>query len=214
MHMISARPDVHRRAATDGRLSAIQRLRYEVYCLERKFRDAADCPDGLERDEYDAHSTHICATDSTGAVIGTVRLVHDSPLGLPVQRLGAVLSISAEELRQQKSAEVSRLILAKNYRRHTIDQPLLLWGLFGRMYEESLRRGTGYLVAAMGEGLWRLLRRFGFPFHPIGEPIVYFGTVVPYGAGIGSLEAGFQKIRALQHTLAGRRQEFELSVAA
>ena len=219
MFLISARQhQVHRRALTDDRLSAIQRLRYEVYCLERKFRDAAEYPDGLERDEYDAHATHICATDSTGAVVGTVRLVHHSPLGLPVQQHGATLSVSSEELQQRKTAEVSRLILAKEYRRHTLDQPLLLWGLFARAYEESCRLGIGYWVAAMEEGLWRLLRRFGFPLWPIGESIDYFGPVTPYGARVSELAEGYRTIRSRQTATAGKRPEiagkFELTVAA
>jgi N-acyl-L-homoserine lactone synthetase len=220
MFMISARQQqpVHRRALTDDRLSAIQRLRYEVYCLERKFRDAAEYPDGLERDEYDAHSTHICATDSTGAVVGTVRLVHHSPLGLPVQQHGATLAVSADELRQRKTAEVSRLILAKKYRRHTLDQPLLLWGLFARAYEESCRLGIGYWVAAMEEGLWRLLRRFGFPVDPIGEGIDYFGPVIPYGIVVSELAEGYRNFRSLQSSTAAGRPaiaaKFEMTVAA
>jgi N-acyl-L-homoserine lactone synthetase len=219
MFMISARQhQVHRRALTDDRLSAIQRLRYEVYCLERKFRDAAEYPDGLERDEYDTHSTHICATDSSGAVVGTVRLVHHSPLGLPVQHHGAALAVSAEELERRKTAEVSRLILAKEYRRHTLDQPLLLWGLFARAYEESCRLGIGYWVAAMEEGLWRLLRRFGFPVDPIGDAIDYFGRVIPYGIVVSELAEGYRNFRSLQTATAGGRPEiavkFELTVTA
>jgi len=218
MFLISARHQVHRRAVTDDRLSAIQRLRYEVYCLERKFRDAADYPDGREHDEYDPHSTHICATDATGAVVGTVRLVHHSPLGLPVQQHGARLAVPADELERRRTAEVSRLILAKQYRKHTIDQPLLLWGLFARMYEESCRLGIGYWVAAMEEGLWRLLRRFGFPVDPIGDAIDYFGPVVPFGVVVSALEKGYQNFRALQAATSGGRSEiagkFQLTVAA
>src|ERR1700712_1942968 len=31
-------------------------LRFQVYCLERKFENEEEHPDGLEKDEYDAHS--------------------------------------------------------------------------------------------------------------------------------------------------------------
>src|SRR4030095_13231226 len=65
--LMAAPPDPERRPPPDNRLRAIHRLRYEVYCLERKFRDATECPDGLERDEYDAHSIHVYATAPTGA---------------------------------------------------------------------------------------------------------------------------------------------------
>ena len=215
---MTAGHDLERGQRPDDVLTAIQRLRYEVYCLEQKFRDVADCPHGLEQDEYDPHSIHLYATDDSGAVAGTVRLVRRSALGLPVERHGARLSIPTRDIPPGEWAEISRLILGKEYRRQRIDHPLLLWGLFGQMYEESRREGISYLVAAMDETLWRLLRRFGLPFAPIGPPMDYFGPVVPYGATLDSLAPGYQKIRAFQRRLAWTRPEvadkFQMSVAA
>jgi len=199
--------DLDARPRHDDRLEAIQRLRYEVYCLEQKFRDAADCPDGRERDEYDPLSIHVYAIDGTGAVVGTVRVVRDSPLGLPAEGHGAVLSIPSRGGAPGTCGEISRLIVAKRYRRETIDHPLLLWGLFGRAYEESRRQGITYWVAAMEEMLWRLLRRFGFHFARIGAPVNYFGPVVPYGATLDALESGYQKIRDFQRRMASTRPE-------
>ena len=40
------------------------RLRYQVYCLERKFLRAEDYPEGLEHDEFDRHSIHVGAVDA------------------------------------------------------------------------------------------------------------------------------------------------------
>ena len=37
-------------------LAQSYRLRYQVYCLERKFLPAEDYPAGLELDEFDSHS--------------------------------------------------------------------------------------------------------------------------------------------------------------
>ena len=218
MLMMTASQNRERRPPPDECLSAIQRLRYEVYCLERKFRDVSDCPDGLEQDEYDPHSIHVYATDDVGDVVGTVRLVQDSALGLPIQQRHGELSIPALDIPRSEWAEISRLILAKGYRQRTLDQPLLLWGLFGRMFEESRQQGITYWIAAMEETLWRLLRRFGFPFTPIGDAIDYFGQVVPYGATVDSLEPGYQKIRAFQRHVASSRPEligkFQLAIAA
>ena len=200
-----------------GDLDDIQRLRYEVYCLERKFRDAADYPDGREQDEFDAHSIHVFARDRNGDVAGAVRLVRHSPLGLPVEAHGR-LSSATPDVPRGEWAEISRLILAPRYRRQTLAEPLLLWGLFGRMFEVSRRDGITYWIAAMEDSLWRLLRRFGFPFSPAGDPMDYFGRVVPYGATLDSLEPGYRTIRAFQARMAGSRPElaakFQLSVAA
>jgi len=39
-------------------------LRYQVYCVERKFLPARDYPAGLEIDEFDRHSIHVGAVDT------------------------------------------------------------------------------------------------------------------------------------------------------
>ena len=71
----------------DDTLTALHRLRYKVYCLEDKFVAMDDCPDALETDEYDAHSTHFAGEDpSSGRVVATVRLVPYTSLGFPLER--------------------------------------------------------------------------------------------------------------------------------
>ena len=51
------------------------RLRYQVYCLERRFLRPEDYPQGTETDEFDPHSIHIGAMDRRGTLAGTARLV-------------------------------------------------------------------------------------------------------------------------------------------
>src|SRR5439155_21392497 len=59
-------------------------LRYQVYCLEREFLPASAYPDGLEIDEFDAHSVRIGVFNSEDEILGTARLVEPSPGGLPL----------------------------------------------------------------------------------------------------------------------------------
>jgi hypothetical protein len=42
-------------------------LRYQVYCLERKFLRAENYPSGLEIDEFDRHAIHVGAASRRGA---------------------------------------------------------------------------------------------------------------------------------------------------
>jgi N-acyl-L-homoserine lactone synthetase len=178
----------------------MRRLRYEVYCLERRFVDAALCSEGQESDEYDPHAVHFAATTPSGAVVATLRLVLDSPLGFPLEaHAGGVLDAGPKPERA-RTGEISRLIVAADYRAGTIRQPLLLFGLFRHLYEECGRLGLGYLVAAMEGSLARLLRRLGFPFVPLGAAINYFGEVVPYGATLASMEPGYENILDYERT--------------
>ena len=187
----------------------VQRLRYDVYCVEMKFLEATDYPDGLEGDEFDAHSVHFAAIDKERQAIATLRLVRDGDLGFPLERYAAALHPSFHALPRHKTVEVSRLILAKHYRRRAYDTrygtdvgreprgrgathpvqrrspyPLILFGLFRCMFEESVDTGLEYWVAAMEPWLQAFLGRFGFTFVPVGDPLEYYGLVVPYAARI------------------------------
>jgi N-acyl amino acid synthase of PEP-CTERM/exosortase system len=191
-------------------LADIRRLRYDVYCLECRFLDPAHYPDGYERDEYDPYSIHCAATNDEHEVIATLRLVPDSPLGFPLEAHSQSLFAEFAALPRARAAEISRLILAKGYRRRAHDgrygtdvgpdpaapgeapavghrrspYPLILFGLFRQMFEASVDAGLEYWLAAMEPWLRTFLSRYGFVFTQIGEPIEYFGQVIPYQASI------------------------------
>ncbi len=205
----AAVPDVARRVVPDAGLHAMQRLRYEVYCLEQRFVDAARCADGRESDEYDVHAIHFAAANERGELVATLRLVLDSPMGFPLERHASALLAGRPRSERPRTGEVSRLIIAPRYRTATIREPLILFGLFRHLYEESWRLGLDYLVAAMEGGLARLLRRLGFPFVALGEPISYFGEVTPYGAPLAAMRPGYRRILAYQRScVAGGRPPF------
>ena len=187
----------------DAALHALQRLRYEVYCLEQRFVDAACCTDGRETDEYDPHAIHFAAATDTGEVVATLRLVLDSPLGFPLERHASSLLDERPRGERARTGEVSRLIIASRYRSSTIREPLILFGLFRHLYEESWRLGLDYLIAAMEGKLARLLRRLGFPFAELGDPISYFGQVIPYGAPLATMRQGYRRIIAYQRSCVG-----------
>ena len=192
-------------------LRDIRSLRYEVYCLECKYLDAAAFPDGLESDPFDVYSTHFCARNERGEMVATLRLVFDSPLGFPLEDHAGPLSDEYHRLPRAKSAEISRLILAKSYRRRANDglygadlgnaqgmtqaeltyrrsqYPLILFGLFKEMYMESLGIGLEYWLAAMEPGLQRMLSNFGMGLKQVGEPMSYYGQVIPFYASIEEL---------------------------
>jgi len=190
----------------DAALHAMQRLRYQVYCLEQHFVDAARCTEGRESDEYDLHAIHFAAATERGEVVATLRLVLASPLGFPLERHAPGLLDGRPPGERSRTGEVSRLIIAPRYRTATIREPLILFGLFRHLYEEAWRLGLDYLVAAMEGKLARLLRRLGFPFVPLGDPISYYGEVTPYGAPHAAMRPGYKRILAYQRSCASGGQ--------
>lgn len=183
-------------------LVAAQRLRYEVYCQERRFVDAAECPDGLETDEYDRHAVHFVAVGSRGRVGGTLRLVRDSGVGFPLERRAGRGFSTLLGTRRRTTAELSRLVVSKTYRGRDVPSRLMLLGLLARMYEEARRVHIEGLFAAMEVSLWRLLRTQEIDFEPMSDPIQYWGTVVPYYADLDTLERGYKRIIELEESVA------------
>jgi N-acyl amino acid synthase of PEP-CTERM/exosortase system len=55
------------------------------------------------------------------------------------------------------------------------------------MYIYSLNAGLQYWLAAMETGLQRMLSKFGLGLKQVGEPMSYYGEVVPYYASIEEL---------------------------
>src|SRR5688572_14080544 len=97
-------------------LAEIQRLRYDVYCIERGFLDRSHFPDARESDSYDDYAVQLAATDANGRVSGTARLVLDSPLGFPLEAHAGGLDESFQILPRDRMAEISRLAVAKSGR--------------------------------------------------------------------------------------------------
>ncbi|MCA1586593.1 MAG: GNAT family N-acetyltransferase, partial [Acidobacteria bacterium] len=62
------------------------RLRYQVYCVERKFLPAENYPDQREIDAFDRYSIHVGAVDSQDRLVGTGRVVRVNMVGLPLFR--------------------------------------------------------------------------------------------------------------------------------
>lgn len=206
--------DFRRLEPTNGLWDDIQQLRYAVYCLECKYLDASHYPNERETDEYDPHSVHFAATNERQEMVATLRLVRDSKLGFPLEQHAGSLSADYQKLPREKTAEISRLIMARSYRRRANDglygqelgdpekdaqaqaeakyrrsqYPLILFGLFKEMYLESVNMGLEYWVAAMESGLQRMLSKFGLGLHQVGEPMTYYGEVIPYYASIRQLE--------------------------
>lgn len=171
-------------------LAEIQRLRYDVYCIERGFLDRNNFPDGRESDAYDDYAIQLAARDADGQVSGTARLVLDSPIGFPLEAHARGLGHAFHSIPRDRTAEISRLAVAKSGRQvrkagQLRAHSLVLFKVFREMCVESKRLGLDHWLAAMEPTLQRLLRRLvGFEFVQIGEPMDYYGEVVPYKASI------------------------------
>lgn len=102
----------------------IYRLRYQVYVEECAFESPEDHPEGLETDAYESSSLHLGAYDDTGKLAGACRIVLPSAQGLPIEHATALYDEKGGPP-QETTAEISRMVVSRAYRRRIED------GLYG-----------------------------------------------------------------------------------
>ena len=205
----------------DKILPEIFGLRYQVYVNEWGFETPDDHPKGLEYDEFDDYSVHIYArSNDDSPVIGTVRMILNSPLGFPVERYFDIKELPAS-IDRDKISEISRLAVSKEFRRREIDLKIfgakqsdakqiphyidngqdfrrhceheLIRGLYITLYRDSKLRGLTHWYAVMAKGLFIILKRWKINFEQIGPAKDYHGIRAPYLVNIEDFERSLEK---------------------
>jgi len=186
-------------------------LRYQVYCIESNFLCADDYPDNVEFDEHDGSAAHFYAFDAHEELVGYVRLIRpDVDQRFPIETRCPLSIEAAARPVPQQTAEISRLMVRRDYRRRRGDRlsgvtaeqnsaafagdrrheaPQILLSLYRQMYAYSRRCSIRYWYAAMERPLARSLLRLNFAFNPIGPETDYYGPITPYLADLRDLEA-------------------------
>lgn len=102
-------------------LDEIYRLRYKVFCYEWGFEKPDDYPDERVTDVYDEHSLHFAVRGDRDKIVGAVSLILNSAEGFPAEKY-CELDINTSELPRESIAEVSRLVVHREYRRRSEDK--------------------------------------------------------------------------------------------
>lgn len=169
-----------------------QRLRFQVYCVEKGWIDPATCEGGIEADEYDADAVHFLVMDDAGdEVLGTSRLLLGEKVELPAARF---IDLEAHGVRPTETVEVSRLAA----RRASRSQNLAVFlAMTQAMYEWTHTHGVKSWMSIADVGVFLLMKRVGMPVIAAGEKTDYLGSLcVPSlldveGTGAILLERGF-----------------------
>jgi len=193
-------------AESDALLDAAYRLRYQVYCVENPFENAAEHPDGREIDCEDDRAVHsVIVHRRTEMIAGTVRLI--LPDGNPLTRPLPMLRLLEPDLRRRLSelpiastAEISRFAVSKLFRRRRGEErypdvgivgrpeqiererrllPYLTYGLLRALLHMSTEHGITHVCAVMEPALLRLVGHLGFQFELLGPPVPYHGIRQP-----------------------------------
>jgi N-acyl amino acid synthase of PEP-CTERM/exosortase system len=197
-------------------------IRYRVYCEETHFLTAAKDANGLEKDNFDAHSVHaLLMHRKSGQPVGTVRLV--LPLADAPTRSFSIQAVTEEPVIKNATAfpllataEISRFCIERQFRRRATDTlydqegneptasenpaerrsgPLMRLGLMQAIVSMSVRRGMTHWCAVMEPTLLRMLQAMGIAFTPIGPLVDYHGLRQPCTGDIAKMLDGVKRER-------------------
>jgi N-acyl-L-homoserine lactone synthetase len=105
----------------DQELTEIYRLRYKVFCLEWGFEKPDNHSERIITDGYDKNAIHFAAQDENQKTVGAIMLLPDSSEGFPLEKY-CELDINPDELPRDSLAEVSRMVIHRDYRRRSEDK--------------------------------------------------------------------------------------------
>jgi len=172
MLFLKANPKVRRVSSNNPIFREISKLRYKVYCEEKNFLSKLDYPSNEETDEYDKQSVHIVAT-ARGKVAGYCRVILSTDHTLPLFKhfdIGA-------EINREHSCEVSRFMIAKEFRADKLVRREIFRLLSREVLEVIEEKGIKTVFAVLEDWLLKSLRKRGYEFAKIGEGRMYMGAI-------------------------------------
>ena len=194
------------------------RLRHEVYVEEFGFERKEDHPNGLETDDYEENSIHFACLNESNSVVGTIRLVMDSEKGFPIEHATQTGFVGEKPERSKIGEFSRLAVSRDLRRRNDVGMygvesylkrkeggvlpddgsipkemrgrknPIIVLGLYQVLYHESRRRGLTHWYMITEKKLFFALKKYGFLFHQIGEPVEYHGQRTPYLGIIEEIE--------------------------
>ena len=194
------------RVSSEAALRDLYAFRYRVFVVELGWmpQDREDIPghvrtvDGVRllTDRFDEVACNFAAYDDEGEVVGSVRVVRDGALGLPLERC-----FPLEEYRPARTvAEVCRLAVAPDYRRGSLAARLMRMAC-----QYSMASGVTHIVVDtfVGDGgparmyEWIGFRRIGGPY----EDGVHEGCDLPSYALALDVEEACAEARSARPTV-------------
>lgn len=105
----------------DKELKDIFRLRYKVFCHEWGFEKPENHTNGIVTDSFDKNAVHFAAKNESQKIVGAIMLILDSTQGYPIEKY-CKFDINKNDLPKEGIAEISRLVVHRDYRRRSEDK--------------------------------------------------------------------------------------------
>lgn len=173
-------------ADTKALREEVYKIRYEVYCQELGYELEENCPNGMERDEYDARSIHcLIQHKATNIYAGCVRFVMPDPFNFSAQFPLEKVCKNPRPQRvgdchRRQFVEVSRIAVKAKFRKfNDYKTPIVTLGLYMTLTSVTKVLGVRF-IGVMEARLARHLKQCGLPSTKIGDFVEHHGKRAPY----------------------------------
>ena len=150
-------------SGADDDKAAVLRLRHEVYVRDQgRLADAADMTGTFDR--FDAHAVYLLAEEKGAWAVGTVKLIADSPLGLPCDEVADLTGFRPGK----RLVEFGHLMTLPRIRDRSVGTGLMRAAL----HHSVVRFGATHVLGDFFIDDLGRLRQFYtlLGFVPVGEP--------------------------------------------
>ncbi|CAH1084771.1 PEP-CTERM/exosortase system-associated acyltransferase [Candidatus Nitrotoga sp. 1052] len=171
-------------------------LRYQIFCLEKRFEEASKCKDEMEKDTHDDNAIHFLVK-SNNRWIGSFRLVIDQFGNLPFQKVSALDPLQFLQ-RNLEIAEFSRLGVLRPFQKLRNGQPPkesseseseIMLKMIHAGVDYCRTNGLGHIIILCRRSISRVLNQFGLEARPIGPAVFHHGPRVPFVFNLANLHA-------------------------
>lgn len=171
------------------------RLRFDTMCRDLGWLPAQDYAVPEEQDEYDKNGQSLIflAMDDFGNAVGTLRIIRQGEMPLPIERHFELYPVELEALygKLEYYGEISRLIIPSN---RTFKNHEITFMFYKEIIKTCVTMGLTHIFASMDYRFFRLQKILGFQFADIGEPQLYMGSkTVPAILALKDLPAILRK---------------------
>ncbi len=174
-------------ADTESSKAIHYKLRYQIYCLERRFESPAAFPDQQETDIYDKNSVHfIVRHRDTGRWVGAMRLVLAVPAKLPLARVSTIDAVAIESVKGAVVSEASRLCVLRSQdwgtKEHLdiVHPSTVTLALIRAAREYNLTHNIQLSYFLITSQFARILGRVGIEISSVGPITLHRGPRRPY----------------------------------
>lgn len=135
-------------------------LIWEVYALEKKYINTNCYSQEVIIDEFEENAIKIGAFSNNGEIIGTLRIILNSPRSFYVEK---DFNVDLSKFPKNEIAELSRLIVRSDYR-----NKLISLGLLKKGFEECRKRKIKYWVVVIPKEIKNYYQNFlGIKFYAL-----------------------------------------------